>query len=187
MPLRRPAVSGGDAVPPQPCWRGIFLGLPCFHFLFSFHFFHSVEVSGCLVLPAWEESICCSCSLVLCCQHLLLGMCTILHRHGAKSRATASLPSTGVSFLVLCLPACILCYLPARGVALNIGTCFQVPPFQTHGCAIPQPHTPSLFPTGTRRGAEPFVPVRMLIVLSNGVCSEPEKTWGLSKKAHTVL
>lgn len=66
MPLRRPAVSGGDAVPPQPCWRGIFLGLPCFHFLFSFHFFRSVEVSGCLVLPAWEESICCSCSLVLC-------------------------------------------------------------------------------------------------------------------------
>lgn len=136
--------------------------------------FQCFFVSGCCSLPA-------------CCQHLLLGMCTILHRHGAKSRATASLPSTGVSFLVLCLPACILCYLPARGVALNIGTCFQVPPFQTHGCAIPQPHTPSLFPTGTRRGAESFVPVRMLIVLSNGVCSEPEKTWGLSKKAHTVL
>lgn len=34
----------------------------------------------------------------------------------------------------------------------------------------------------TTGGAESFVPIRMLIVLSNGICSEPEKTRGLSKK-----
>lgn len=136
---------------------------------FELWLFQCFFVSGC-------------CSLSACSQHLLLGTCTVLHRHGAKSRATASLPSTRVSFLVLCLPACIL-LSAARGVTLNTGTCFQALPFRTHGCAIPQPCTSSLFPTGTQRGgAESFVPIRMLIVLSNGICSEPEKTRGLSKK-----